>query len=83
MTEGPQLDERVRMPLLTLITQQSLDEDYLHAAERRRAGAPRPPEGRQVRTAAVVVLVFGVLVVDRLRADQPQRRRRTPPAARR
>lgn len=53
--------DRVRMPLLTLITQQSLDEDYLHAAQRRAAGAPRPPRGRQARVAAVVVMVFGVL----------------------
>lgn len=50
------------MPLLTLITQQSLDEDYQHAAERRAAGAPRAPLGRPPRVAAVVVLVFGLLV---------------------
>lgn len=53
---------RTRMPLLTLITQQSLDEDYLLAAEKRAAGAPRPPRGRPQRTAAVVVAVFGLLV---------------------
>jgi len=58
----PELPVRVRMPLLTLITQQSLDEDYLIAAERRAAGAPRPPRGRPQRTAAVVIAVFGVLV---------------------
>ncbi len=57
----PELPARVRMPLLTLITQQSLDEDYLVAAERRAAGAPRPPRGRPQRTAAVVIAVFGVL----------------------
>lgn len=50
------------MPLLTLITQQSLDGDYLDAAERRAAGAPRPPRGRPHRVAAVVIAVFGVLV---------------------
>lgn len=33
----PPLPERVTLPLLTLITQQSLDEDYRWAAERRRA----------------------------------------------
>lgn len=54
--------DRVRLPLLTLITQQSLDEDYQRAAERRVAGAPRPPAGRPVRVAAVVVGVFGALV---------------------
>jgi uncharacterized protein YlxW (UPF0749 family) len=51
---------RVHTPLLTLITQESLDEDYRHVAERRRAEA-----GSQVRPhrmAAVVVAVFGVLV---------------------
>ncbi|CAN5519298.1 hypothetical protein BH11ACT8_BH11ACT8_20170 [soil metagenome] len=57
-----ELPARVRMPLLTLITQQSLDEDYLLAAEQRAAGGPRPPRGRPQRTAAVVVAVFGVLV---------------------
>ncbi|MDO9455816.1 DUF881 domain-containing protein, partial [Nocardioides sp.] len=54
--------DRVRMPLLTLITQQSLDEDYQHAADLKAAGAPRPPKGRPARVAAVVVAVFGVLV---------------------
>ncbi len=55
------LPDRVTMPLLTLITQQSMDEDYLHAAERRAAGAPGPPPGRPRRTAAVVVAVFGIM----------------------
>jgi uncharacterized protein YlxW (UPF0749 family) len=53
----------VTTPLLTLITQQSLDEDYQHVAEQRRAGA-RPPSqrsGRSMRTV-VVVLVFGALL---------------------
>ncbi|GAB3789116.1 DUF881 domain-containing protein [Nocardioides ungokensis] len=56
------LPARVTMPLLTLITQQSLDEDYLHVAERRAAGAPRPSRARPHRMAAVVVAVFGILV---------------------
>jgi uncharacterized protein YlxW (UPF0749 family) len=57
------LPARVTMPLLTLITQQSLDEDYLHAAERRvQRGTGGPPQGRPRRTAAVVLVVFGVLV---------------------
>ena len=61
--ETPELPARVTLPLLTLITQQSLDEDYLHVAERRAAGdAPPPQRGRPRRTAAVVVAVFGVLV---------------------
>ncbi len=57
-----QLPERVTLPLLTLITQQSLDEDYRHVAERRSTQAPRPPRGRPHRTAAVVIAVFGLLV---------------------
>lgn len=56
------LPVRVHLPLLSLITQQSLDEDYLVAAERRAAGAPGPPRGRPQRVAALVIGVFGVLV---------------------
>jgi uncharacterized protein YlxW (UPF0749 family) len=57
------LPERVTMPLLTLITQQSLDEDYRHVAERNAVNpAPRPPRGRRHRTAAVVIAIFGLLV---------------------
>jgi uncharacterized protein YlxW (UPF0749 family) len=51
------------MPLLALITQRSLDADYEHVAARRRATgteAARHPLPR--RTAAVVLLVFGLLV---------------------
>jgi uncharacterized protein YlxW (UPF0749 family) len=58
-----QLPDRVTMPLLALITQQSLDEDYRHVAERRAPQAPRPTERRRShRTAAVVTAVFGLLV---------------------
>jgi uncharacterized protein YlxW (UPF0749 family) len=52
------------MPLLALITQRSLDADYEHVAARRRASgaeeSPAHPLPR--RTAAVVLLVFGLLV---------------------
>ncbi len=58
----PEVPARVRMPLLTLITQQSLDEDYLLAAEKKAAGAPRNPRGNPHRIAAVVIAAFGVLV---------------------
>lgn len=52
---------QVTTPLLTLITQQSLDEDYLHAAERRvRAGEP-PTRGPH-RLAGAVIAVFGLIV---------------------
>lgn len=57
------LPARVTTPLLTLITQQSLDEDYQHVAEQRRLGTRPAGErpGRGVRTLAVVLL-FGALV---------------------
>lgn len=53
--------ERIRTPLLQLITQQSLDEDYRHVAD--RAGE-RPPEQRprRMRLTGVAVVAFGVLV---------------------
>ncbi len=55
------LPPQVTTPLLTLITQQSLDEDYLHAAERRvRSGEP-PRQGSH-RLAAAAVVLFGLLV---------------------
>ena len=53
---------RAATPLLDLLTQQSLDEDYVHVARRRAAAGEEPPRGaRAHRTAAVVVAVFGVL----------------------
>ena len=55
--------DRVTMPLLTLITQQSMDEDYQHVAD-RRARMASPSDGRRGsgrRTAAVIAL-FGVIV---------------------
>ncbi len=64
MPEARELPERVTLPLLTLITQQSFDEDYEQVAERRRVQG-RPAErspGRSHRMAAVVVAVFGILV---------------------
>ena len=50
-------------PLLALITQRSLDADYEHVAARKRAQGEDPSE-RQVprRTAAIVLLAFGLLV---------------------
>ena len=54
---------RAATPLLDLLTQQSMDEDYVHVARRRAAAGEQPPRGaRAHRTAAVVVGVFGVLV---------------------
>lgn len=52
------------VPLLDLITRQSMDEDYQHVAERRRregtADAPATRGGSRLTIAAV--LVFGLLV---------------------
>lgn len=58
------LPARVRTPLLELITQESLDEDYRHVANRRHAlGRPitRTSTGRTGLTAVAVIL-FGLLV---------------------
>lgn len=57
------LPPRVTTPLLTLITQQSLDEDYLHVAERRAAGLGSAPTSRPQLRAAVVLALFGVIVM--------------------
>lgn len=59
------LPEHVTTPLLTLITQQALEEDYRSVAQRRaREGAggasAEPPRSRLL--AAVAVVVFGLLV---------------------
>ena len=54
--------DRVNVPLLTLITQQSLDEDYLHVAERRAATGSAAPRRRSLGTATVVIAAFGLLV---------------------
>lgn len=67
------LPPHVTLPLLDLITQQSMDEDYRHASERRAlrspAGAagpdgdePQDQRARRRRASAVVVAVFGILI---------------------
>lgn len=57
----PTPPDRVTLPLLTLITQQSLDEDYLHVAERRARAGSGPPRRRR-RATVVLIAAFGVLV---------------------
>jgi uncharacterized protein YlxW (UPF0749 family) len=53
------VNDRVRTPLLQLITQQSLDEDYQHVASR----GPRTTQPkRSLRLTGVAVVAFGVLV---------------------
>ncbi|GAA4718739.1 DUF881 domain-containing protein [Nocardioides conyzicola] len=66
MPEAPPLPDRARTPLLTLITQESLDQDYQHVAQ-QRAAASREGSGAAVGrrgrwTAAVVVGAFGLIV---------------------
>jgi len=57
------LPQRVTMPLLEMITQQSMDEDYQHVAERRRAaGRPTRPPRRRTSATVVAVTAFGLLV---------------------
>jgi len=58
---GRTLPATVTMPLLTRITQSSLDEDYRHVAERERATGPKTDEIRRP-LSVIVVLVFGLLV---------------------
>lgn len=63
MAETPTLPEHVTTPLLVLITQRSLDADYEHVAARRRAtGQAGDPHPVPRRTAALVLLAFGLLV---------------------
>jgi uncharacterized protein YlxW (UPF0749 family) len=62
MPETPTLPDRARTPLLTLITQESLDEDYQHVAQQRSAAGTEKPAGRGRWTAAAVVVAFGLLV---------------------
>jgi uncharacterized protein YlxW (UPF0749 family) len=57
-----QLPDHVTRPLLSLVTQQSLDQDYQMVAERRRRG-DLPPEPVRLRVlAAVVLAIFGLLI---------------------
>jgi len=63
MAETPDLPAHVTVPLLSLITQRSLDADYEHVAARRRAsGGEVPAHPVPRRTAGFVLLVFGLLV---------------------
>lgn len=60
---GRTLPEHVTLPLLALVTQQSLDQDYRHVAERRASGRPAEGGSRAPGLAALAVLaLFGALV---------------------
>jgi len=58
------LPDRVTMPLLALVTREAVDQDYVHAAQRRAAsGGPLPSaHPTRLRGAAVVTVVFGLLI---------------------
>ena len=65
MPDSQVLPEHVTLPLLTLITRNSLDEDYQHVADRKReeSGDYAVPRRTPRRRAAAVAAVFGVLIV--------------------
>lgn len=52
-----------REPLLNRITNASLDEDYEHVAARRALQGLPDPSGGSHRPAAVIVALFGLLIV--------------------
>jgi uncharacterized protein YlxW (UPF0749 family) len=56
------LPHHVTTPLLTLITEHSLDDDYREVAERRGVAGGATPRGKPAWVAATVVGVFGILV---------------------
>ena len=61
LRNGP-LPEHVTTPLLTLITEHSLDDDYREVARRRGTTGADAPKGRPAWVATAVVAVFGILV---------------------
>lgn len=64
MPERASLPEHVTMPLLEVITRNSLDQDYQHVAEARAAAGTTPERPKQPRRrAALVATVFGLLIV--------------------
>ena len=61
--ERAPLPERVTMPLLSLVTRDAVDEDYIHAAKRRAAAGEVGAHRRtRLRGAAVATVVFGLLI---------------------
>ena len=54
--------DRVSTPLLTLLTEESLDRDYQHVAQNRAAAGEEPTKGQPRWVATAVVAVFGLLV---------------------
>ncbi|KQY64284.1 MULTISPECIES: DUF881 domain-containing protein [unclassified Nocardioides] len=60
---GKTLPEHVTLPLLSLITRQSMDGDYQHVAERRKADGEERAGRRITRNTALVVALFGLMIV--------------------
>jgi uncharacterized protein YlxW (UPF0749 family) len=60
----PPLPDRVTMPLLALVTNEAVDQDYVHAARRRVAAGTVPPPSQRTRLqgAVVVTILFGLLI---------------------
>lgn len=56
------LPPRVTLPLLALVTESAMDEDYRQVAQRRAAGPTPAQPGTGRRGAVVVVAVFGILI---------------------
>jgi uncharacterized protein YlxW (UPF0749 family) len=61
LRDGP-LPEHVTTPLLTLITEHSLDDDYREVSQRRGAAGAPAPRARPAWVATAVIAVFGILV---------------------
>lgn len=61
-TDQDRLPRHVTTPLLTLITERSLDEDYAHVAAQRRATGGTVPRRSRVWSTALTVAAFGTLV---------------------
>ncbi|UUZ59052.1 DUF881 domain-containing protein [Nocardioides sp. B-3] len=55
------LPHHVTTPLLTLITERSLDEDYAHVAAKRRATGENEPPRSRLWSTALAVAAFGAL----------------------
>lgn len=63
MSESRKLPEHVTLPLLTLVTAQSLDGDYQHVANRKSAAGQPQSSPHALRNAAVIIALFGLMTV--------------------
>src|SRR3546814_274861 len=61
MPDRPRRPEHVTLPLLTLVTAQSLDGDYRHVADRKRANGEPVAQPHTLRNAAIIVGIFGLM----------------------